>query len=125
MPELIRAPETPPNTFRFRRDQWRRCCGTEGLVSIQAAVNGGRLPHLEARVCVQSLQSCPTLGNAKDCNPPSSSVCGILQTRTLEWVAIPSSRGSSDLGIKPMSPVSLALTGGFFTTKPLGSKACR
>ena len=32
-----------------------------------------------------------------DCSPPSSSVCGILQARTLEWVAVPSSRGSSQL----------------------------
>ena len=30
-----------------------------------------------------------------DCSPARSSVCGILQARTLEWVAIPFSRGSS------------------------------
>ena len=30
-----------------------------------------------------------------DCSPQGSSVCGILQVRILEWVAIPSSRGSS------------------------------
>ena len=30
-----------------------------------------------------------------DCNPPDSSVHGILQARILEWIAIPSSRGSS------------------------------
>ena len=30
-----------------------------------------------------------------DCNPPGSSVHGILQARRLEWVAIPFSRGSS------------------------------
>ena len=30
-----------------------------------------------------------------DCSPPGSSVHGILQARTLEWVAVPSSRGSS------------------------------
>ena len=30
-----------------------------------------------------------------DCSPPGSSVHGILQARTLEWVAMPSSRGSS------------------------------
>ena len=32
-----------------------------------------------------------------DCSPPGSSVHGILQTRILEWVAMPSSRGSSQL----------------------------
>ena len=40
-------------------------------------------------------QHCPTLCNPVDCSPPGSSVHGILQTRTLEWVAIPFSRGSS------------------------------
>jgi len=29
-----------------------------------------------------------------DCGPPGSSVHGILQARILEWVAVPSSRGS-------------------------------
>ena len=45
--------------------------------------------------CVQSLQSCLTLGDPMDCSPPGSSVHGILQARILEWVAMPSSRGSS------------------------------
>ena len=36
----------------------------------------------------KSLQSCPTLCDPIDGNPPSSSVPGILQARTLEWVAI-------------------------------------
>ena len=40
-------------------------------------------------------QSCPTLCNPMDCSPPGSSVHGILQARTLEWVAIPFSRRSS------------------------------
>ena len=38
-------------------------------------------------------QLCPTLCNPTDCSPPGSSVHGILQTRILEWVAIPFSRG--------------------------------
>ena len=47
-------------------------------------------------VCVcESLQSCPTLCNPMDHSPPGSSVHGILQARILEWVAMPSSRGSS------------------------------
>ena len=40
-------------------------------------------------------QSCPTLCDPMDCSPPGSSVHGILQARILEWVAMPSSRGSS------------------------------
>ena len=43
----------------------------------------------------KSLQSCPTLCDAMDCSPPGSSVHGIFQARILEWVAMPSSRGSS------------------------------
>ena len=45
--------------------------------------------------CSKSLQSYLTLCDHMDCNLSSSSVHGILQARTLEWVAMPSSRGSS------------------------------
>ena len=41
------------------------------------------------------LQLCPTLCNPMDCSLLDSSVHGILQARILEWVAVPSSRGSS------------------------------
>ena len=37
----------------------------------------------------KSLQSCPTLCNPIDGSPPGSPVHGILQARTLEWVAFP------------------------------------
>ena len=40
-------------------------------------------------------QSCPTLCDPMDCSPPGSSVHGILQARILEWITMPSSRGSS------------------------------
>ena len=36
----------------------------------------------------RSLQSCPTLCNPIDVSPPASPIPGILQARTLEWVAI-------------------------------------
>ena len=39
-------------------------------------------------------QSCLTLCNPMNCNPPGSSIHGILQARILEWVAIPFSKGS-------------------------------
>ena len=45
--------------------------------------------------CCLVAQSCPTLCKPIDCSPPGSSVHGVLQARTLEWVAIFSSRGSS------------------------------
>ena len=46
-------------------------------------------------VYAQLLQVCLTLCNTIDCSPPGSSVHGISQAKILEWVAIPSSRGSS------------------------------
>ena len=46
-------------------------------------------------VPAKSLQSCLTLCDPLGCSPPGSSVHGILQARRLEWVAMPSSRGSS------------------------------
>ena len=42
----------------------------------------------------ESLQLCTTLCDPMDCSPPGASVCGILQARILEWVAIPFLRGS-------------------------------
>ena len=49
------------------------------------------------RACVRakSLQSYPALCNPVDHTTPGASVQEILQARTLEWVAMPSSRGSS------------------------------
>ena len=46
-------------------------------------------------VCAKLLQSCPTLWDPVDCSPPGSSDHEILQERILEWVSMPSSRGSS------------------------------
>ena len=45
------------------------------------------LPASES-IAAKSLQSCPTLCNPIDDSPPGSPVPGILQARTLEWVAI-------------------------------------
>ena len=41
-----------------------------------------------AATAAKSLQSCPTLWDPTDGSPPGSAVLGILQARTLEWVAI-------------------------------------
>ena len=58
------------------------------------------------------VQSCLILCDPVDCSPPGSSVHGILQARTLEWVAIPFSRGSSP----PRDPTTVSgIAGGFFT----------
>ena len=44
--------------------------------------------HIAAATAAKSLQSCPTLYDPIDSSPPGSSNPGILQARTLEWVAI-------------------------------------
>ena len=61
-------------------------------------------------------QLCPTFCDPMNCSPPGSSAHGILQARVLEWVAMPSSRGSSDPEIEPESLTSPALAGRLFTT---------
>ena len=60
-------------------------------------MNNGTVSPLDDRVCVcvKSLQSCPTLCDRMDRSSPGSSVLGILQARILEWIGVPSSRGSS------------------------------
>ena len=59
-------------------------------------------------VKVKVTQSCPTL-----CDPMDYTACGILQDRTLEWVAYPFSRGSS----QPRDWTQVSHTaGGFFTS---------
>ena len=69
--------------------------------------------------CAKLLQSWPTLFDPMDWNPPGSSVHGIFQTGILEWVAMPSSRGSSwprdltpflnwQVGSLPLAPPGIA-----------------
>ena len=70
-------------------------------------------------MCAQLLQSCLTLCNLMDCSPPGSSVHGILQARILEWVAMPSSRGSSPTGDQTCISYSFYTTGRFFTAELL------
>ena len=72
-------------------------------------------------VCAHLLQLCPTLCNPRDCSPPGGSVQGILQAGILEWVAMPSSRGSSQP--EPMSPESPASQTDSLPTEPPG-KPC-
>ena len=57
-----------------------------------------------AATAAKSLQSCLTLCDPIDGSPPGSPVPGILQARTLEWVAISFSGDLPDPGIEPRSP---------------------
>ena len=64
----------------------------------------------------KSLQSCLPLWNPITWSLPGSSVHGILKARVLEWLPCPPPGDLPDPGIKPLSLLSPALTGGFFTT---------
>ena len=78
-------------------------CGVEGLhgqrgsgsFQHSASFFSGYFPNTgdtwsaaAAAAAAKSLQSCPTLCDPIDGSPPGSAVPGILQARTLEWVAI-------------------------------------
>ena len=71
-------------------------------------------------LCAQSPQTCPALCDPVDCSLPGSSVHGILQIRILEWVAMPSSRGSSQPGEWTCISYIFCIRGRFFTAEPLG-----
>ena len=65
-----------------------------------------------AAAAAKSLQSCPTLCDPIDGNPPGSPVPGILQARTLEWAAISFSKGFS----QPRNQTRVScIAGRFFT----------
>ena len=67
-------------------------------------------------LCAKVLQLWLTLCDPMDCNPPGSSIHGILQARILGWVSMSSSGDLPHPGIEPVPLTSPALAGGFFTT---------
>ena len=58
------------------------------LGKLRELVMGREAWPAAAVAAAKSLQSCPTLCNPIDGSPPGSPIPGILQARTLEWVAI-------------------------------------
>ena len=73
----------------------------------------------ESHVCFVS-RSCPTLCDLMNCSPPGSSVHEILQARILEWVALPSSRASSQPKDQTLISCVSCIAGRFFIAEPLG-----
>ena len=64
-----------------------------------------------AAAAAKSLQSCPTLRDPIDGSPPGSPIPGILQARTLEWVAISFSNAWKwEVKVKSLSRVRLLVT---------------
>ena len=67
--------------------------------------------HNAAAAAAKSLQLCPILCYPIDGSPPGSPVPGILQARTLEWVAMSFSNSWKwKVKVKPLSPVRLFAT---------------
>ena len=66
------------------------------------------------KVKVKSLSRVRLFVIPMDCSLLGSSVHGISQARTLEWVAIPTPGGLPNPGMEPTSLASPALAGGFF-----------
>ena len=71
--------------------------GSVALEPPQKLRFSAALDPAAAATAAKSLQSCPTLCDPTDSSPPGSPVPGILQARTLEWVAI--SFSSTGLGL--------------------------
>ena len=84
---------------------------------LRTGLNPGPTLHLHVCAC-SIIQSCPTVCDPMNSNPPSSSVHGIFEAKLLEWITISTLRYPSDPGTQPASLVCPALAGGFFTTLP-------
>ena len=92
---------SPMHAGMLSRFSCVRLCATPWISAHQAPLSKrfsrqeywSRVPlppplFLTATATAKSLQSCPTLCDPTDGSPPGSPVPGILQARTLEWVAI-------------------------------------
>ena len=66
----------------------RRASNLEAYLKVWTCCNDGPNWGSVAAAAAKSIQSCPTLCNPIDGSPSGSPVPGILQARTLEWVAI-------------------------------------
>ena len=77
------------------------------------------LPWWLACLWAKSFQSYPILCDPIDYSPRGFCVHGILQARTLEWVAVPSFRGSSPPRDGTCISCSFCIAGGFFIIEPL------
>ena len=67
---------------------------THSHAHTNTEMGGHQLTPVGAYVLCLVAQYCLTLYNPMDCIPPGSSVHRILQARILEWVSLPSSKGS-------------------------------
>ena len=86
-----------------------------GMWGTEPKRSGSKSNHVNAAAAAaaaaKSLQSCPTLRDLIDGSPTGSSIPGILQARTLEWVAISFSNACKwKVKVKSLSHVGLCAT---------------
>ena len=92
-----------------------RLCFKAQILKPHMSLEAGPLPSLRFVV----MSDCGTV----DCSPPGSSVHGISQARMLEWVAVSSSRGSSQPRDRTcVSSASPALAGDSLSLSHLGTE---
>ena len=105
---------------------WKDTCTSTFIAALSIIAKTGKQPNCPStgewtkkiwctytHIYVKVAQLCLTLCDPIDCSLPGSSVHGILQTRILEWVAVPVSRGTS----WPRNRTSIScIAGGFFTS---------
>ena len=109
-----KIPTRKPVTLVLHCPLWQplAACGCwtlkHGSSNLRWVVNAQHIKNFEyfvyACMHTESLQLCLTLCDPMDCSPPVFSVHGIFQARILQWVAMPSSRGSS----RPMNIIQVS-----------------
>ena len=103
--------------FHWTEDEfvWRGHCSYCTEVFVKQVKDGpflrGSSSYRYPAAAAKLLQSCPTLCDPIDGSPPGSPVPGILQARTLEWVAISFSNvWKWKMKVKSLSHVWLLVT---------------
>ena len=88
IPGLGRSPEERLPTPLFWPGEFHGLYLVHGVTKTWTRLSNFHFHIYMAAAAAKSLQSCPTLCDPIDGSPPGSPIPGILQARTLEWVAI-------------------------------------
>ena len=117
----------PQNTHSYRWRLWMWPYIAKRQEYLQKWINWGLvIKNYDGLlwVCVWNCLSCLTLCNPMDYSPPGSSVHGILQTRNLECIAMPSSNGFSWPTTQTCASYVSSLAGGSLPLVPLACPKC-
>ena len=106
-----KQPGLPPSHTAWKVTTYPSRLSSKAISSKKNAAHYKTQMNENAATAAKSLQSCPTLCNPIDGSPPGSPVPGILQARTLEWVAISFSNAWKwKVKVKSLSRVRLLAT---------------